>query len=278
MSRAEYNLKSAKLFNQALICDDEYDEQHHKQFLEERPLTLKTIEKWMIGYLPSHILWRFPFLRGRIICPVFDAHGDVVAFTGRKLESNKNIMLAHFMEDFKEKGIDMWDRWYRAKWINEPYDKKHHLFGLYQNKKNIVKKGYAIVVEGNYDVVSLDNFGVDNAVATCGTTFSKRQAALLLRYAKTLVVMTDSDSAGEKLSNRILGKDEDKDHLSVLFGSSDYFKKSMVVRLPEGYDPEDYARAFGGNRISRIIEQGLEKEAEEITFSLKSNKILGIED
>jgi DNA primase len=272
-------MKAAKLFNQALTCDDQYDNQNHKQFLEERPISLETINKWMIGYLPSHILWRFPFLRGRIICPVFDSYGDIIAFTGRKLEKNKNIMLANFFEDFKEEGIEMWDKWYRAKWINEPYDKKNHLFGLYQNKHNIVKKQYAIIVEGNYDVVTLDNFGVNNAVATCGTTFSKKQASLLLRYTKNLVIMTDSDQAGDKLTDRILGKDDkDKDNLSALFNSSEFFRKNMIVRLPAGYDPEDYARAFGGVRISKIIEQGLEKDAKEIAFSLKSNRILGIEE
>jgi len=272
-------MKAANLFNQALTCDDLYDNQYHKEFLTERSLSIDTINKWMIGYLPSHILWRFPLLRGRIICPVYDAHGDIIAFTGRKLEKNKNIMLAHFLEDFKEEGLETWDRWYRAKWINEPYSKKNHLYGLYQNKSNIVKRGYAIIVEGNYDVVSLDNFGVDNAVATCGTTFSKKQASLLLRYTRNLVIMTDSDQAGEKLTERIQGKDpKDKDNLSILFNSSEFFKKSMIVHLPQGYDPEDYARAFGGLRISKIIEQGLNNDAHEITFSLKSNRILGIEN
>ena len=121
--------------------------------------------------------------RNRLMFPVIDVRGNVIAFSGRILGDGE------------------------PKYLNSPetpvFSKSHNLFGLNLAKKS--KSGYIILVEGNIDVVSLHQAGFDSAVASLGTSLTPEQARLISRYKNEVVIAYDADAAGQKASQRAIG-------------------------------------------------------------------------
>ena len=122
--------------------------------------------------------------RHRIMFPVIDIWNHTLAFSGRVLEDDPDA----------------------PKYINSPetrfYIKGNQLFGLHAAKQAISKQGYALLVEGNFDVVALHAAGFDTAIAPLGTAFTERQAKLLKRYAPTVILAFDADGAGQTATVR----------------------------------------------------------------------------
>ena len=151
--------------------------------------------------------------RGRIIFPVLDLNGDPIAFGARTLGSGE------------------------PKYLNSPetpaYVKGEHLYGLYQNKEEIRRLKYSILVEGYLDLIALYQFGVRNCVASLGTAFTSGQAKLLGRFARKVAVNYDGDSAGIKAARRAI---------ETLL-TADFEIKVLV--LPGGNDPDDFIRSEG---------------------------------
>lgn len=158
--------------------------------------------------------------RGRLMFPVIDMRGNVVAFSGRVLGDGE------------------------PKYMNSAdtpvFSKSHNLFGLNLAKKS--KSGYIILVEGNIDVVSLHQAGFDSAVASLGTSLTSEQANLLSRVTKQVVICYDADSAGVKAAQRAIPLLE-KVGLSV-----------RVVTVPEGKDPDEFIKAKGAEAFRALIE------------------------
>jgi DNA primase len=156
----------------------------------------------------------FDRFRGRIIFPVLDVDGRPVAFGARSLDP----------ED-------------QPKYLNSPetpaYTKGEHLYGLFQSKDEIRKKRFAILVEGYLDLIALYQFGVTNVAASLGTAFTDQQSKLLSRFAKSVVINYDGDSAGIKAARRAI------EHLLP----QDFDIKVLV--LPDGKDPDDFIRENG---------------------------------
>jgi DNA primase len=252
---------------QNALSSTEYTEEH-LNFLKNRPLSKETLEVWKIGFCP--LQWRykgFPYIRGRIITPIFDIYDNIISFAGRKLETLEEQAYNIFTEEFgPSKGSDIFRTWDRSKWINEPYDKHKHLYGLNINKENILKTGYAIIVEGNFSVVTLWDNDVKNVVATCGTSLNIIQVCLLRRYTKNLVILTDGDEAGQKAADR------------YKFLLNDYSEDINILKItmPDGYDPEDYVRKFGGTRIKYTINQAIENNLKETHLSVIPNEFIKI--
>jgi DNA primase len=115
----------------------------------------------------------------RVMIPVHDARGDIIAFTGREIYGEKV-----------------------AKYINSPenpvYRKSSTLFGLYQARKAIREQDFALLVEGNFDVISAQNAGFINTVATCGTSLTEDHLRILKRSTQNIYLAFDSDIAGKK--------------------------------------------------------------------------------
>ncbi|HYW36249.1 MAG TPA: DNA primase [Balneolaceae bacterium] len=152
--------------------------------------------------------------RGRLMFPIFNPTGKVIAFAGRALGSGKT-----------------------AKYINSSqtkvYNKSEVLYGVNFAKNAIRKNDEAILVEGYTDVISLQQYGVENVVASSGTSLTPSQLKLLNRYGETLVMIYDADLAGATAMKRgiNLALDEGLD--------------VKLLELPEGDDPDSFIRQFG---------------------------------
>ena len=161
--------------------------------------------------------------RDRVIFPVHNISGRVVAFGGRTLRTDKTV----------------------AKYQNSPeseiYSKKRELYGLYFAKRAIQQQDFAIMVEGYLDVISMHQAGIENVVASSGTSLTTEQIRLLGRFTKNITVIYDGDSAGIHASLR---------------GIDMILKEGMNVRvvlLPEPEDPDSFARSHTASEVQAYI-------------------------
>jgi DNA primase len=194
--------------------------------------TKEALEKTGLCFATEHGELRDRF-RGRVIYPVFTIAGKVVAFGGRILTNDKKL----------------------AKYVNSPestvYSKSRELYGLYQAKQSIVKKNKCILVEGYMDVISMSQSGIENVVASSGTSLTTGQVRLIHRFTENVTVIYDSDAAGIKASLR---------GIDLLLAEGLNIK---VLLLPEGDDPDSFAQ----NHTTEEVEQYLaEHEVDFIRF------------
>ncbi len=161
--------------------------------------------------------------RDRVLFPILDMTGRVVAFGGRILGEG------------------------RPKYMNSPespvFDKSRLLFGLYQNREAIRARRRAIVVEGNFDLLLLVAGGVSNVVAPLGTSLTRSHIRSLRGYCDEVVLLFDGDSAGLKAAMR-----------SIPFFLAEQVDARVAV-LPDGHDPDTYVRAEGAEGIEVLVEQ-----------------------
>jgi DNA primase len=162
--------------------------------------------------------------RGRVMFPIFSPSGRPIGFGARKLRDDDPL----------------------GKYINSPetpiYSKSRTLYGLFQSKESVREKGVAILVEGYADLITVVQAGIENIVATSGTALTEEQIQLIGRYAKSVTLVYDADSAGSKATLR--GVD------LIIEGGLDV----RVATLPEGDDPDSYVRAHGGDAFAKLVE------------------------
>lgn len=160
--------------------------------------------------------------RGRLIFPIENVFGEIVAFGGRVMEKGE------------------------PKYLNSPespvYIKGKNLYGLNKAKEEIRKKGFALIVEGYFDLISLWNAGIGNVVATLGTALTREHLELLRRYTLDVVALFDPDEAGKKALDRSL----------ELFLSMNMHARALI--LPEGCDPDDYVKKYGKEKLDELID------------------------
>jgi DNA primase len=173
--------------------------------------------------------------RHRLMFAVIDAQGRVVAFSGRALAPVPG-------EEGGKEGHDP-----PPKYINSPespiYVKGSNLFGLWQARHAIRQQEQAILVEGNFDVVSLHARGVQNVVAPLGTAFTEDQAKLLRRYATDLTLLFDGDAAGRKA---VVAAEQPCDAVGL---------DAKVAVLPDRTDPDDLVRTKGVEALKHLLGQ-----------------------
>jgi DNA primase len=164
----------------------------------------------------------YDIFRGRIIIPIFDANGKVLGFGGRGI------------------GKDV-----TPKYINSPespvFSKRSVLFGLDKAKRDIATKDHAIVVEGYFDLISLHQFGITNAVATLGTAITSEQISRLRNFSENITLMLDGDDAGIKSALRLI----------PVFSEMD-INGTMVI-LPDNHDPDSFIRKTGTDAFLEVI-------------------------
>lgn len=182
--------------------------------------------------------------RHRLMFAVTDVQGRVIAFSGRSLaEPTPDELRSLGLSPAAGAEVP-------AKYVNSPespiYTKGEHLFGLYQARHAIRQKGEAILVEGNFDVLSLHARGVDNVVAPLGTAFTAAQAKLLKRFTPTVTVLFDGDAAGKKATwtSRLACKEGGLD--------------ARVGTLPPKSDPDDFVRMRGVDALKMVTKAAKE--------------------
>ena len=212
-----------------------------RKYLLSRGLSEKTIKTWRLGYAPAE--WRsllhhllplgfskdliikaglvksvagevkepYDVFRDRLIFPLSDANGDIVAFSGRALAKETE-----------------------PKYLNSPetalFTKSELLYGLDKAKSEVRKKNYAVLVEGQMDLVLSHQAGVSNTVASSGTAFTSAHLERLKKLSPRIILAFDGDEAGAKAA-------EKSAELAMALGL-----EVKVARLPEGKDPAEVAK------------------------------------
>ena len=225
-----------------------------REYLSGRGLNEETLRRFRIGYAPdSGFLLRdrlrgmadeellklsglmsqkqeesslYSKFRNRVMFPICNEQGKVIAFTGRTLDANEKS---------------------GPKYLNSPetpiYSKGRVLFNLDKSKEAIRHLGYAILVEGNVDCISVFTAGFQNVIATSGTAFSEPQVRLLSRFTKQVVVNFDPDTAGAAAAER---------SLSMLIEEEFDIK---VLTLESGFDPDLFIRRKGAKAYAEALMQ-----------------------
>ncbi len=251
----EMNREAAKFFHECLLSDEG---KTALQYYLNRGYTKKTITRFGLGYAPDE--WRallfhlrekgysyedayeanlarksekdgktsfFDNFRNRVIVPIIDARGNVVAFGGRVLDNSK------------------------PKYINTAdtpvYKKSLGVFGLNFAKNS--KEKSLILVEGYMDAIALHQAGFTNSIACLGTALTGEMAHLLSRYADEILLAYDNDEAGQTATERAM----------KVFSSIGM--KTRVIRLSGGKDPDEILKKFGAEKIRSLID-GAENEIE----------------
>ena len=245
---------------------------HAREYLKNRGINIETAKRWQIGYAPktwdSLVQWAtaagfvkeellesgltklreegnprsrlYDRFRDRLMFPIHNDFGEVVAFSGRIL-------------DPQAKG---------GKYVNSPetplFSKGNLLFGLHQSKRFIANARQAIVLEGQLDLITAFEAGIQNVVAPQGTSLTARHAALLHRFSDEVILFFDSDAAGQKAAERAL---------EVLFGAGLQVK---IGEMPAGEDPDSLIRKSGSEAF-----RNLAQSAEDF-FDFQINRKLSI--
>jgi DNA primase len=245
----------ARVYFQDRLWDEEVGT-GAREYLENRGIGRETAERFGLGWTPDE--WRglreaaghhgmteevllsvglikrsdrskepYDTFRGRVVFPIEDLTGRVVAFGGRVIDPDGT-----------------------PKYLNSPespiYHKGHVLYGLSWAKNNIRRQSSALIVEGYMDVVSLAAAGIENAVAPLGTSMTEDQARLISRYTRRAYLLFDSDVAGLKATFRT-------GDLLLAVGVH-----PSVVTLPDGEDPDSIVRSEGPEALTAYIDSAVD--------------------
>lgn len=241
----EINRETARFYHQCLISPVG---KKGLDYLRERGLSDKTIRHFGLGFAPEswdaaikHLMGKgfrmdeltdaaiavksargsyYDQFRGRVIFPIIDIRGNVIAFGGRVMDG---------------KG---------PKYLNSPdtpvFKKSRNLFAL--NFAKAIKEPALILAEGYMDVVALHQAGFANAVATLGTSLTSEQARMISQYAEEVVIAYDADGAGQKATNRAINM------------SGEIGLKVRVLKVKDAKDPDEFIKKFGAARFRLLLE------------------------
>ena len=230
-----------------------------RKYLKQRGITAEIAKRWQLGYAPdewdafgswargqaydardliasglvktkdddqtSNLSPRTSYdrFRGRIMFPICNREGEVIAFSGRLLK--------------EEEGA--------PKYLNSPetplFQKANVLFGFHKSKRALIEANCAVVCEGQLDLISLFESGIENVVAPQGTAFTDRQAGMLKPFVSEVVLCFDADAAGQKAADRSLDA---------------LLQNDLVVRIaemPVGEDPDSLVRREGKEALEKRI-------------------------
>ena len=241
------NKEAARYFHACLNSTVE-EARQARAYWRRRGLDDKTIVRFGLGYAPDNGQGLYQFLRdkgynqqeldasglfkrspsGRIYClfwkrvmtPIFDLRGNIIAFGGRVLDDSK------------------------PKYVNSPetlvYHKSDTVFALQIAKKSASRR--FVLCEGYMDVISMHQAGIDTAVCACGTALTPDQVKLISQYAEEVILSYDSDEAGQKATLRSL----------ELFRNSPV--KVGVLQIPGAKDPDEYIKKYGSERFKALLD------------------------
>lgn len=243
----DMNLEAAKFFRQQLF-DPQIGAEAMRYLSEERKLSSTVIKHFGLGYSPngfgaltSHMMKAgftaeelqtgflcgvsqkngkpYDYFRNRVIFPIIDTRGDIVAFGGR------------VMDDSKPKYLNTSD--------TPAFKKSKNLFALNYARNHCAEE--MILCEGYMDVIALHSAGFENAVATLGTSITSEHARIMAKYTKKVIISYDSDDAGRAAADkamRLLGEVG----LDV-----------RILQVTDAKDPDEYIKKFGRDRFKNLL-------------------------
>lgn len=192
-----------------------------EEYLNEKGISVAMRQEFEIGFCPHSCPSEVYAFHGRVIVPINNLSGDLVAFGGRCLDGS------------------------HPKWTNsaesDSYKKSRLLYNLDKSQDYILESGEALVVEGYWDVIQLWGAGIRNVVASCGTAITRHQIRLLKRFADTVKIVYDGDSAGMAAAER------------AVEGLGDECIPIGHVSLPQGLDPDDFVKTYGREEFIKLI-------------------------
>lgn len=266
--------KAAEFYNLRLLMDKEPETLKVMDYLTNRGITKEIIEKYKLGIAPKayatfYKKFRHDFsedimekagliiktkegeyidrFRNRVIIPIQDEFGDVVAFGARAVEEGQ-----------------------MPKYLNSSdsliYNKSKLLYGLYTAKDTIKAEDSVVLMEGYFDVISAQAHGIKNAVASCGTSLTQDHVKLLSRYtpSRRIYLSFDTDLAGQKATKRNaelikeafsgLGNIKQFDESYISSANDKYACEIRVICPPEGKDPDEFIRSVGAESYREYME------------------------
>jgi DNA primase len=246
--------KTAEIYHRYLL--EEKGGEAGRNYLYSRGIPVEIWRRFLIGYAPSKDLAGWDFLsshlsveekttaektgllvqnergstydrfRDRVLFPIYDLRGRACGFGGRIVGEGQ------------------------PKYMNSPesviFNKSKLLLGLYQQNEAIRKKRQVLVVEGNFDMISLVVHDCNNVVAPLGTALTASQVRLLKRFSEETILLFDGDKAGRK---------------AVVRAAPYFFAEKVNARvalLPEGHDPDTYVVEHGKTGVAKLVEQSIE--------------------
>lgn len=206
---------------------------------EKKGYKLEYLQK--VGLTSVGENYKIDRFHGRVMFPIMSVSGTVIGFGGRVMTpANEHVASG-------------------AKYVNSPesevYNKSRTLYGISFAKNEIVKKNECILVEGYTDVISLFQSGIENVVASSGTSLTKEQIDLIKRFTQNVLIIYDGDKAGIKASLRGIDMILEKD-LNV-----------RILLLPDGNDPDSFAKTRSADEITEYIEKN---KTDFLTFRTKT--------
>ena len=243
----EMNLAAAKFFRDNLF-DKNVGGDALNYFVGQRKLSMATVKRFGLGYAPNNF-WAltnhmrslgfteqelidgflcgrsqksgklYDYFRNRVIFPIIDVTGNIIAFGGR------------VMDDSKPKYLNTSD--------TPGFKKSKNLFALNYAKNHCSEQ--LILCEGYMDVIALHAAGFENAVATLGTALTQEQARMLTKYTKKVVLLYDSDEAGQKATDRAI---------KIL---AEVGMDVRILKLNGAKDPDEYIKKFGADRFRALL-------------------------
>ncbi|MBK1791643.1 DNA primase [Persicirhabdus sediminis] len=248
----------ARYLNELLMKSP--DCRHARDYMRGRGFGGEMAQRWLVGWMPDNAQVIFKWakekkfsgrelvdagicalkndrnpnaglylrFRNRLMFPIHNDYGDIIAFSGRQLIEDPNS----------------------GKYINSSqtlvFDKSRVVFGLDKAKRPIMKAKFALLCEGQIDAISCSEQGIENAIAPLGTAFTPQHAKLIGRYTKEVVLCYDSDAAGFKAADRAFA------HLTA--------EKIAVrvVSMPPKQDPDSYIKEFGIEAFRQLLDDAKE--------------------
>ena len=215
--------------------------------LEKRGLSEETAKEFQLGYIPIFVKHQ---LRGRVIFPLFDPSKNLVAISSRSVfVSEKNFLPTYW---------------------HESYQKPFYLYGIQNAHKAFRRAKFAVVVEGQFDVLQLHNHGIHNVVGLCGNKMSEVQISVINRYCQEIVLLLDKDEnlSGQRGAEKIVAASAfelqmslDGEKVSASFPVPWHQRKDILtdcrkissIILPENSDPDEFVRKHGVMELRKII-------------------------
>jgi DNA primase len=232
--------RAAAYFQQRLSLDEAAVA---RQVLEKRQIQPAYVERFRLGYAPgaglmNHLRLEDPVgsglfvknernevydrFRRRLMFPIWNERGKTIGFGGRALAADA-----------------------QPKYLNSPesplYSKSYVLYALHMARDAAQKQGQLVVVEGYFDCLSLHQAGIENVVASCGTSLTQQQVAIMARYVPEVVMNYDPDAAGQNAMRR---------SIDLLLAKG---LRVRILKLGGGLDPDDFVRKEGGDVYRRLL-------------------------